>query len=101
MLRKDTKYFYGYIATSKLRRDILEVLYKHPILRQTEIANKLNQKQQNISKAVYDLEKEKLIECLNPEKSAWKSYMITELGKEVVRFAKQQEKDANKRNTLS
>jgi|SRR3989344_9673744 len=97
MLRKDTKYFYGYISSSKLRRKILETLYNHSTLRQTEIANKLNQKQQNISKAVYDLEREKLIECLNPEKSAWKSYMITDLGKEVILFAKEREEEVKNR----
>lgn len=97
MLRKDTKVLYGYIVTSKLRREILEVLYKNSTLRQTEIAVKLNKKQQNISKAVYDLEKERLIECLNPEKSAWKSYMITDLGKEIIRFAKQQKNEVKKR----
>jgi len=88
MLRKDTKSLYGYITTSKLRLGILETLYKNATLRQTEIAKKLNQKQQNISKAVYDLEKVELIECLNPDKPAWKSYMITNLGKEVYEFYK-------------
>ena len=78
MLRKDTKNLYGHLISSKLRFKIVEVLYKNTTLRQTEIAKKLKQKQQNISKAVYNLEKTRLIECLNPKKLAWKSYMITE-----------------------
>ena len=97
MLRKDTKSLYGHLISSKLRFKIVEVLYKNSTLRQTEIAKKLKQKQQNISKAIYDLEKTKLIECLNPEKLAWKSYIITELGKKVYEFAKNQEKEVKKR----
>ena len=98
MLRKDTKALFGFVTSSKLRLNILEVFYKNSALRQTEVAKELKQKQQNISKAVYDLEKEKLIECLTPEKKAWKSYMITNLGKEVLDFSKSNDKEVKKRN---
>ena len=64
---------------------------------QTEIAKKLGKKQQNISKAIYDLEKEGLIECLNPDKKAWKFYMITELGEEVLWFGKKLKENVKKR----
>ena len=97
MLREDIKKLYGYIISSKLRSNILKVLYKNTTLRQTEIAKKLNQKQQNISKAVYGLEKAELIECLNPDKLAWKSYMITGLGKEVFEFGKKLKEEVKKR----
>jgi len=43
------------------------------------------------------LEKTELVECLNPDKLAWKSYVITELGKEVFEFAKSKEREAEKR----
>jgi len=59
----------------------------------------LKQKQQNISKAVYDLEKVGWIECLNPKKPAWKSYVITESGKRIFEYAKEQEKGAKKRKS--
>ncbi len=98
MLRKDTKILYGFITSSKLRFSILEIFYKNSFQSQTQIAKELNQKQQNISKAIYDLEREKLIECLTPEKKAWKSYMITELGKEIIAFSKLKEKEVKKRN---
>ena len=97
MIRKDTKNLYGYLVSSKLRYKIFEVLYKNSALRQTEIATKINQKQQNVSRAIYDLEKMELIECLNPEKKAWKSYLITGLGKEVWEFSKKQDEEAKKR----
>lgn len=73
---------YGFVATSKLRKDILLILSKGA-LRQSEIAKKLKQKQPNVSKALMDLEKHKLVECLTPGKKAWKLYELTDLGKEV------------------
>ena len=96
MLRKETKSLYGYVVSSKLRYNILNQLYSSPSLRQSEIATKLKQKQQNISKAVYDLEKAELIECLTPNKKAWKSYMITTTGKEVIDFAIKLENNISK-----
>jgi len=46
----------------------------------------------------YDLEKLGLIECLNPEKMAWKAYMITELGKRVYEYFKKHRAEVRKRN---
>jgi len=98
MLRQDTKQLYGFVISSKTRSDILEVLFKNPILRQSEIAKNIKQKQQNIYKPVDDLQKSGLIECLNPEKKAWKSYIITELGKDVISFGKSLKEEAKRRN---
>ena len=89
---------YAYIIPSKLRLGILEVLYSNPTLRQTEIANKLKQKQQNISRAIYDLEKTELIKCLNPGKPAWKSYIITQSGKEVIECGVKLKVEAKRRS---
>ncbi len=98
MLRQDTKLLYGFIVSSKTRTDILEILFKNPILRQSEIAKCIKQKQQNIYKPIDDLIKSGLIECLNPEKKAWKSYIITDLGKEVITFGKNLKAEAKLRN---
>jgi DNA-binding PadR family transcriptional regulator len=98
MLRQDTKQLYGFIISSKIRSNILETLFKNTTLRQSEIAKLIKQKQQNIYKSIDDLQKLGLIECLNPEKKAWKSYMITELGKEILQFGKNLKEDTNKRN---
>lgn len=98
MLRNDTKQLYGFIISSKIRLSILEVLFKNATLRQSEIAKIIKQKQQNIYKSVDDLQKVELIECLNPNKKAWKSYIITELGKEVLQFGKNLKEEAKKRN---
>lgn len=98
MLRIDTKQLYGFIISSKTRSNILEVLFKNPVLRQSEIAKIIKQKQQNIYKAIDDLQKAGLIECLTPQKKAWKSYIITDLGKEVLEFGKNLKKETERRN---
>ena len=98
MLRSDTKQLYGFVISSKIRLGILNTLFKNSILRQSQIAKKIKQKQQNIYKSIEDLEKADLIECLNPDKKAWKSYIITESGKEVLQFGLKLEEEAKKRN---
>ena len=99
MLRNDTKQLYGFIISSKIRSNILKVLFKNPTLRQSEIAKIIKQKQQNIYKSIDDLQKVGLIECLNPDKKAWKSYMITDLGKEVLQFGKNLKEEVKQRNS--
>ena len=79
---------YGYVKTSKIRLGILEIMNNNKTLSQMEIANKLNQKQQNISKAVKDMIQKNLIKSLTPDKQAWNIYTITEKGKEVYDFIK-------------
>ncbi|MBR9677483.1 hypothetical protein GOV04_05050 [Candidatus Woesearchaeota archaeon] len=83
---RQIKELYGLVITSKIRHGILKTLDKKSPLLQSEIAKKMKRKQQDISKAVYQLEKEKLIECLTPSKGSYKAYMITKLGKEVLRY---------------
>jgi len=85
---KTLKQLYAFIITSKLRKSVLNLLYKHSTLRQTPIAKKLKKKQQNIRLVLLQLEKEGLVECLTPEKKAWKVYAITQLGKDVARYVK-------------
>ncbi len=98
MLRQDVKLLYGFVISSKTRSNILETLFKNSILRQSEIAKSIKQKQQNIYKPIEDLQKSGLIECLNPNKKAWKSYIITELGKEVIKFGEMLKEETKKRN---
>ncbi|MFW9876709.1 MAG: winged helix-turn-helix transcriptional regulator [Candidatus Thorarchaeota archaeon] len=73
----------AYILASRLRTGVLKALY-NGYRRQMQIAKHCNKKQQNISNALYQLEKKNLVECLTPEKKAWKIYRLTKLGKEVT-----------------
>ena len=81
-----TRELYGFIITSKIRHAILQSLEKKSPMLQSKIAQKLKRKQQDISKAVYQLEKENLIECLTPDKGSYKAYTITKLGREILNF---------------
>lgn len=100
MLRNDAKQLYGFVISSKIRLNILKILYKNATLRQSEIAKAIKQRQQNIYKSIDDLQKNGLIECLNPDKKAWKSYILTELGKEVLQFGNTLKAEAKNRNNL-
>ena len=99
MLRSDSKQLFGFVVSSTVRTNILKVLFKSPTLRQSQIAKAIKQKQQNIYKSIDGLQREGLIECLNPGKKAWKSYMITDLGKEVLQFGQTLRDEAKKRRT--
>lgn len=83
---KTIEQLYAFILTSSVRKKVLEVLYKNSPLQQMSVVKKVRQKQPNISIILLDLEKEKLIECLTPNKKAWKVYSITELGREVIGY---------------
>lgn len=85
---QEIKKLIGFIVASKVRMKVLKTLNKYAPIRQTELAKKVKQKQQNVSKVLMDLEKEGLVECLTPDKKAWKVYDITELGKEIVKILK-------------
>tara|TARA_Y100000310_G_scaffold273687_1_gene289285 strand:- start:3453 stop:3659 length:207 start_codon:yes stop_codon:yes gene_type:complete len=53
-----------------------------------QIARILKYHTNNVSTILNQLEKEKLIVCLTPEKKAWKYYKMTDLGKDVLTMSK-------------
>jgi len=83
---RQTKELYGYVITSTIRHGIMKTLNKKSPMLQSEIAQKLKRKQQDISKAVYLLAKEGLIECLTPDKGSYKAYAITKQGREALAY---------------
>lgn len=76
---------YGFILSSKRREKILKSLKNKP-LRPFEIARKTKYKAPNVSKTLFQLEKYKLVECITPNKSSWRVYAITELGKRLLKY---------------
>ncbi|OGJ15949.1 hypothetical protein A3K73_06265 [Candidatus Pacearchaeota archaeon RBG_13_36_9] len=82
---ENIRQLYAFISTSKIRKNVLGALSKKDI-RQVEIAKSIKEKQPNVSKALADLQKKKLVECLTPEKKAWKVYGITDLGRQVLKY---------------
>jgi DNA-binding MarR family transcriptional regulator len=83
---REIKELYGFVITSKIREGILTTLNKKSPLLQSEIAKRLKKRQQDISKEVFKLEKEKLIECLTPNKGSYKAYAVTKLGRDALLF---------------
>ena len=76
---------YGFIISSKRRHKVLKTLNSKP-LRPFEIARKTKYKAPNVSTTLFQLEKKGLVKCITPDKSSWRVYTITDLGKEVLNF---------------
>ena len=95
---RQIKELYGFIFSSTIRYNILKTLQKKSPLLQSNIAKRMDRKQQDISKAIYQLEKENLVECLTPDKGSYKIYNITSLGIEVLDFGKQLKDNTKKNN---
>ncbi len=57
---------------------------KHTIVKASDIAHETQRSTQNISHALKEFENKGLIECLTPEKTTWKKYILTDTGKEVL-----------------
>ncbi|MBR9704648.1 MarR family transcriptional regulator [Candidatus Pacearchaeota archaeon] len=76
---------YGFIISSKRRENVLKSLKIKP-LRPFELAKKTKYKAPNVSNALFQLQKYKLVECITPNKSSWRVYAITDLGKEVLKY---------------
>lgn len=68
------------------RRLILdEYLKTNKIAKASDIAQKTNRSVQNISRALKEFESRGLLECLTPEKSTWKRYVLTDSGRQVLK----------------
>ncbi len=72
------------LLTSKIRMKVLKTLISKGDMRQMELSKMIKEKQPNISKALYELEKSGLVICLTPEKRAWKVYGATDKGKQTI-----------------
>ena len=78
---------YGFLVSSLRRLNVLKALKNKP-LRPFEIAKKIKYKAPNVSKTLFQLEKHNLVECITPNKSSWRVYAITDLGKQVLKLLK-------------
>ena len=63
---------------------IMESMRKHTVVKASDIAHETTRSTQNISHALKELEERGLIECLTPEKTTWKKYILTDAGKQVM-----------------
>lgn len=74
----------GFVIASKRRMRILRGLAKKP-KRPMELVRKLKYYKADVSRELSKLEKKELVKCLTPERKAWRVFMITDLGKEVLK----------------
>lgn len=64
---------------------LIESMKGHTVVRASDIAHETSRSTQNISRALKELQEKGLIECLTPEKTTWKKYVLTDLGKEILK----------------
>ena len=83
----DTIELFGFIATGKTREEVLVALWIKP-KSPKEILDETKRNRAGISKALYELEKKKLVRRLTPNKKSKNIYVITDLGKEVLEYRK-------------
>ena len=64
---------------------LMETMKGHTVVKASDIAHETNRSTQNISHALKELEDKGLIECLTPEKITWKKFILTDMGKEILK----------------
>jgi len=74
---------YSFVLRGKLRKSIMMSLKVRPKV-SSEIARELKTSLPNISKAMNELKKKGLVECLTPELKVGRVYALTKIGKEIV-----------------
>jgi DNA-binding MarR family transcriptional regulator len=62
---------------------VMRTIHERGLIKASEIAGITGRSQQNISRALRELETMELIECLTPDKHTWKRFILTEKGIEV------------------
>lgn len=75
----------GVIRRSKVRQKILETMERteHP-LTPKDISERTKKDIRNISREIRKLEESGILECINPDASKTRMYLITESGKDII-----------------
>ncbi|MFA5313887.1 MAG: hypothetical protein WC375_11345 [Methanomassiliicoccales archaeon] len=63
---------------------VMEEALSNDVIRTSDVAGRTGRSVQNISRAIHEMEAEGLIECITPEKSTWKRYLLTREGRLVM-----------------
>ncbi len=86
-MNKETAEFVSFVLKSKNAQTILSLLSIKGDYTATQIQKETNLHLSNISRTLTDLEKKKLISCINPDSSI-KFYVATKKGKEIIELVK-------------
>ncbi len=74
----------NWVISVDRRLILLNSLKRHTFVRASDIAHESSRSTQNISHALKEFEDKGLIQCLTPEKTTWKKYVLTDSGKKVL-----------------
>jgi predicted transcriptional regulator len=83
---------YGYVISSKYRRNIIESLYSHPKTPK-QISSEMNVSVSHVSRALKELVYRELVSCMNPGDVKGRVYTLTKKGKVIASIL---EKESNK-----
>ena len=64
---------------------LMETMKGHTVVKASDIAHETSRSTQNISRALHEFEEKGLIECLTPEKTTWKKFILTDRGREILK----------------
>jgi predicted transcriptional regulator len=63
---------------------VMKAARQHKFLKASEISEETGRSLQNVSRALKELEKAGLVECLTPGKQSWRKYVLTRSGRNVL-----------------
>ncbi len=64
---------------------LMKTMKGQTVVKASDIAHETRRSTQNISRALHEFEEKSLIECLTPEKTTWKKFMLTKMGEQVLK----------------
>jgi predicted transcriptional regulator len=74
----------NWIISVDRRLILMESMRRHTFVRASDVAHETSRSTQNISHALKEFESKELIQCLTPDKTTWKKYVLTDAGKEIL-----------------
>jgi DNA-binding MarR family transcriptional regulator len=74
----------NWIISVDRRLILMESMRRHTFVRASDVAHETSRSTQNISHALKEFERKELIQCLTPDKTTWKKYVLTDAGKEIL-----------------
>ena len=74
----------NWVISVDRRLILMDSMKRHPFVRASDIAHETSRSTQNISHALKEFESKGLIQCLTPEKTTWRKYILTEEGKTIL-----------------
>jgi DNA-binding MarR family transcriptional regulator len=74
----------NWVISVDRRLILLNSMKRHTFVRASDIAHEASRSTQNISHALKEFENKGLIQCLTPDKTTWKKYVLTDSGKKVL-----------------